>query len=44
MHIIFLTHPDFLQHQSMPRFAKMLADGMQKRGHQVECWSARPEF
>lgn len=28
----------------MPRFAKMLADGMQKRGHKVEIWSPKPKF
>ena len=39
MHIIFFTHPSFLGSQSMPRFAKMLVDGMEERGHQVEVWS-----
>lgn len=28
----------------MPRFTKMLADGMQKRGHHVEIWSPQPKF
>lgn len=28
----------------MPRFAKMLAEGMKKRGHQVELWSPEPKF
>lgn len=28
----------------MPRFAKMLAEGMEKRGHQVEIWSPGPKF
>ncbi len=28
----------------MPRFAKMLAEGMKKRGHQVELWSPKPKF
>lgn len=28
----------------MPRFAKMLEDGMKKRGHQVEIWSPTPRF
>lgn len=28
----------------MPRFAKMLADGMEKRGHVVEIWSPKPQF
>lgn len=28
----------------MPRFANMLAAGMQKRGHQVDFWSPKPYF
>ncbi|MGI4022363.1 MAG: glycosyltransferase [Janthinobacterium lividum] len=44
MHLILFTHPNFLGHKSMPRFAKMLADGMKKRGHQVEIWSPKPNF
>ncbi len=44
MHLTFFTHPTFLKHQSMPRFAKMLAEGMKKRGHQVELWSPEPRF
>ncbi len=28
----------------MPRFANMLAEGMKKRGHQVEIWSPEPVF
>ncbi len=28
----------------MPRFAKMLADRMRKRGHQVKIWSPKPLF
>jgi glycosyltransferase involved in cell wall biosynthesis len=42
--IIFFTHPDFLGSQSMPRFAKMLSDGMQDRGHSVEVWKPQPKF
>jgi len=44
MRIIFFTHPPFLGSQSMPRFANMLAEGMQKRGHEVEVWTAKPKF
>lgn len=36
MNIVFFAHPSFTAHQSMPRFASMLAEGMRKRGHQVE--------
>jgi glycosyltransferase involved in cell wall biosynthesis len=44
MHLVFFTHPSFLGHQSMPRFARMLADGMTVRGHSVEVWSPSPKF
>ncbi|WP_299291105.1 glycosyltransferase [uncultured Mucilaginibacter sp.] len=44
MNLVFFTHPNFLGHQSMPRFAKMLVVGMAKRGHQVEIWSPKPAF
>jgi glycosyltransferase involved in cell wall biosynthesis len=38
MNIVFFAHPTFLGHQSMPRFAQMLVDGMRARGHTVELW------
>jgi glycosyltransferase involved in cell wall biosynthesis len=41
MKIVFFAHPLFLGSQSMPRFVTMLAEGMEKRGHEVEVW--RPE-
>lgn len=44
MKIIFFTHPDFLHHQSMPRFANMLAKGMEHRGHDVSLWMPKPIF
>lgn len=44
MNLVFFTHPAFLKHQSMPRFANMLADGMRKRGHSVEIWTPSPIF
>ncbi|WP_407430183.1 glycosyltransferase [Arcticibacter sp.] len=44
MKIVFFTHPDFLRHQSMPRYANWLASGMQKRGHQVDMWSPKGYF
>ena len=44
MNIVFFVHPGFLDSQSMPRFAAMLADGMTERGHTVEVWSPRPIF
>ena len=36
MNIVLFAHPAFTAHQSMPRFARMLAEGMKARGHQVE--------
>ncbi len=39
MKLVFFTHPDFLGHQSMPRFARILVRGMRDRGHDVEVWS-----
>jgi glycosyltransferase involved in cell wall biosynthesis len=44
VNLIFFTHPDFESHQSMPRFAGMLANGMKQRGHTVEIWSPLPKF
>lgn len=44
MHIVFFTHPDFIGHKSMPRYAKMLAEGMKERGYSVEIWSPKPFF
>lgn len=44
MNLVFFAHPSFLGHQSMPRFAKMLADGMAARGHHVEISSPKARF
>lgn len=44
MHIVFFSHPTFLKHQSMPRFTKMLVDGMKARGHRVEVLMPKPLF
>lgn len=44
MNLVFFAHPSFLGQQSMPRFAKMLADGMKKRGHSVDIWSPTARF
>jgi glycosyltransferase involved in cell wall biosynthesis len=39
VNIVFFAHPSFLGHQSMPRFAQMLAEGMRARGHTVDVWA-----
>ena len=44
MKIVLFTHPTFLAHQSMPRFAQMIAVGMKQKGHQVKAWSPRALF
>lgn len=44
MKIILFTHPPFLVHQSMPRFAKMIMMGMKQKGHEVIAWSPRALF
>jgi len=44
MKIVFFAHPSFLGSQSMPRFVSMLAEGMQRRGHEVEVWSPEALF
>lgn len=44
MNIVQFVHPDFLNSQSMPRFARMIAEGMRARGHRADEWTAKPLF
>src|SRR5690606_565450 len=44
MNIVFFAHPHFLGQQSMPRFARMLSEGMKEQGHKVEIWMPKPVF
>lgn len=44
MNLVFFIHPPFLGSQSMPRFAKMLGEGMANRGHHIEFWTTKPFF
>jgi len=44
MKIVLFTHPSFLAHQSMPRFAKMINEGMVQKGHDLIIWSPKPFF
>ena len=39
MNIILFSHPNFMQSQSMPRFAGMLQKAYGSLGHQVQIWS-----
>ena len=43
MNIVLFSHPAFLNSQSMPRFARMLAQAYVARGHQVQTWSPQPK-
>lgn len=40
MKIVLITHPQTLDSTSMPRFARMIHDGMSRRGHDVRCWTS----
>lgn len=42
MEIVIFSHPEFLDHQSMPRYTKMLSEGMAEKGHKVQVWSPKP--
>ena len=44
MKIVLFTHPSFTGHQSMPRYANMLLNGMKERGHEVAVWSPKARF
>lgn len=44
MHIVIFIHPDFKNSQSMPRYANMLAEGMRRKDHEVEIWTAKRYF
>jgi glycosyltransferase involved in cell wall biosynthesis len=41
MKLVIFTHPEFINSQSMPRYANMLINGMRVRGHEVEVWTAK---
>lgn len=42
MKLVFFCHPSFMRSQSMPRFARMIGDAMQARGHEARYWSPKP--
>lgn len=44
MKLVLFTHPSFLAHQSMPRFAQMIMVGMKDKGHDTIAWSPKPLF
>ena len=44
MKIVLFTHPSFLGHKSMPRFAQMIDTGMKQKGHEVTVWTPKAVF
>ncbi|PKD19676.1 mannosyl transferase [Salegentibacter salinarum] len=44
MNIVFFSHPSFIAHKSMPRFTRLLDEGMRERGHTTRVWSPRGRF
>jgi len=44
MTIVLFTHPIFRFSHSMSRFASLIKQGMEVRGHSVEVWSPSPIF
>lgn len=44
MHIVIFTHPHFLGSQSMPKYVALLKEGMAKKNHLVEVWTAKAFF
>lgn len=44
MKIVLFAHPRFLEHQSMPRYANMLLNGLKERQHEVAVWSPKAFF
>lgn len=44
MKLVFFSHPPFLGSLSMPRFSRMLIEGMKERGHRVDEWVPTARF
>jgi len=44
MNIVLFSHPNFMQSQSMPRFAGMLQNAYCSLGHQVQIWSPQAKL
>lgn len=42
--LVVLGHPAFVPSLSMPRYARMIAEGMRERGFQVSEWTAQARF
>jgi len=44
MKLIIITHPEWIVSRSMPRFACLLGEGMNSRGHEVSYWTCKPSL
>jgi len=44
MKIVLFTHPDFLNSQSMPRYANFLFEGLKNKGHEICIWKPKAFF
>ncbi len=44
MKIVLFTHPNFLNSQSMPRYANFLFEGLKNRGHEISIWKPKAFF
>ncbi|MBK1442222.1 glycosyltransferase [Parapedobacter sp. ISTM3] len=44
MDIVLVAHPTFLGYRSIAQYTKLLKDGMEIRGHDVEVWTADDFF
>lgn len=44
MKIVLFTHPSFLGHKSMPRFAQMIMTGMEEKKHELAVWTPKAFF
>ncbi|MFE3871978.1 glycosyltransferase [Flavobacterium sp. ZS1P70] len=44
MEIVLFVHPNFLGSQSMPRYANMVSEGMNQRGHHIQIWTPKARF
>ncbi len=44
MHIVLFTHPAFFHSKSMPKYADFISEGMTRRGHTVQVFTAKAFF
>ena len=44
MKIVIFTHPSFSESESMPKFARLIVDGMRSKNHEIMVWKSTPLF